>query len=75
MTERLRVVVVDDHELFRKGVIGELGSDLEVVGEAGTVVEAVRVVRDTLPDVVLLDVHLPDGGAQRRCGRSGSPQD
>lgn len=64
MTERLRVVVVDDHELFRKGVIGELGSDLEVVGEAGTVVEAVRVVRDTLPDVVLLDVHLPDGGGQ-----------
>jgi len=64
VTERLRVVVVDDHELFRKGVIGELGSDLEVVGEAGTVVEAVRVVRDTLPDVVLLDVHLPDGGGQ-----------
>lgn len=64
MAERLRVVVVDDHELFRKGVIGELGSDLEVVGEAGTVAEAVRVVRDTLPDVVLLDVHLPDGGGQ-----------
>ena len=60
----LRVVVVDDHELFRRGVVAELGESLEVVGEAGTVADAVEVIRAERPDVVLLDVHLPDGGGQ-----------
>lgn len=59
-----RVVVVDDHELFRRGVVAEVGARLDVVGEAGTVAEAIEVIRATLPDVVLLDVHLPDGGGR-----------
>jgi DNA-binding NarL/FixJ family response regulator len=56
------VVLVDDHRLVRSGVRAELAPDLEVVGEAGTVAEAVEVLRETVPDVVLLDVHLPGGG-------------
>jgi len=54
--------VVDDHHLFRAGVRSELAEHHEVVGEAGTVAEALAVIRETSPDVVLLDVHLPDGG-------------
>ncbi len=57
-----RVVLVDDHAMFRSGVRAELGGRVEVVGEAGTPAEAVAVIRQARPDVVLLDVHLPDGG-------------
>ena len=57
-----RVVIVDDHELFRDGVRSRLGGEVEIVGEAGTVDEALRVIRAEQPDVVLLDVHMPDGG-------------
>ena len=57
----LRVVLVDDHRLVRTGVRAELASDLQVVGEAEDVPEAIEVVRCTRPDVVLLDVHLPGG--------------
>ncbi len=57
-----RVVLVDDHGLFRAGVRTELGKTVEIVGEAATVAEAVPLIRDLDPDVVLLDVHLPDGG-------------
>ncbi|HLS26812.1 MAG TPA: response regulator transcription factor [Beutenbergiaceae bacterium] len=57
----LRVVLVDDHRLVRTGVRAELASDLQVVGEAEDVPEAIEVVRRTRPDVVLLDVHLPGG--------------
>ncbi|MBA3808959.1 MAG: response regulator transcription factor [Solirubrobacterales bacterium] len=57
-----RVVIVDDHHLFRSGVRAELGGQLEVVGDAGSVEEAVAVIREQRPDVVLLDVHMPDGG-------------
>lgn len=60
----IRVVLVDDHELFRAGVRGELGSAVEIVGEAGSVAEAVPLIRELDPDVVLLDVHLPDGGGE-----------
>lgn len=55
------MVVVDDHALFRAGVIAELGRHVEVVGEAGDVDAAVATVLATDPDVVLLDVHLPGG--------------
>jgi DNA-binding NarL/FixJ family response regulator len=58
----VRVVLVDDHQLVRSGVRAELGGAVEVVGEAGDVDEAVHVITDTKPDVVLLDVHMPGGG-------------
>jgi DNA-binding NarL/FixJ family response regulator len=58
----VRVVLVDDHRLVRSGVRAELGPEVDVVGEAADVDEAVRVITDTKPDVVLLDVHLPGGG-------------
>ncbi len=58
----LRVVLVDDHRLFRAGVRSELGEAVEVVGEAETVSEAVRLILALQPDVVLLDVHMPEGG-------------
>jgi DNA-binding NarL/FixJ family response regulator len=56
-----RVVLVDDHALFLAGVRAELGNAVEVVGEAGTVADAVPLITELDPDVVLLDVHLPDG--------------
>ena len=56
-----RVVVVDDHALFRSGVRAELEGRVEIVGDAASVADAVRVIAETEPDVVLLDVHLPDG--------------
>jgi DNA-binding NarL/FixJ family response regulator len=58
----VRVVIVDDHRLFRSGVRTELGDSVEVVGEAEDVASAVAVITETIPDVVLLDVHLPGGG-------------
>ncbi|HEX6470015.1 MAG TPA: response regulator transcription factor [Streptosporangiaceae bacterium] len=57
-----RVVLVDDHQMFRTGVKAELGPGIEVVGEAGDVDSAVDVIKSAEPDVVLLDVHLPGGG-------------
>jgi DNA-binding NarL/FixJ family response regulator len=61
----VRVFLVDDHALFRAGVRAELDSitdEIEVVGEAGSVGEAVAGIGHHRPDVVLLDVHMPDGG-------------
>ena len=58
---RWRVVLVDDHGLFLAGVRSQLGDSVEVVGEAGTVADAVPLIKQLDPDVVLLDVHLPDG--------------
>jgi DNA-binding NarL/FixJ family response regulator len=59
---RIRIVIVDDHRLFRAGVRAELGDEIDVVGEAEDVASAVAVIAETAPDVVLLDVHLPGGG-------------
>jgi DNA-binding NarL/FixJ family response regulator len=58
----MRLVVVDDHHLFRAGVRAELTPHHDVVGEAATPAEALAVIAETRPDVVLLDVHLPEGG-------------
>ncbi len=57
-----RVVLVDDHELFRAGVRAELDGLVDVVGDAAAVADAVALIREQAPDVVLLDVHMPDGG-------------
>ena len=57
----VRVVVVDDHALFRAGVIAELGNRVDVVGQAADVEGAIAVIGQTRPQVVLLDVHLPGG--------------
>jgi DNA-binding NarL/FixJ family response regulator len=56
------VFLVDDHAMFRAGVKAELGDRVDVVGEAGAPAEAVAAIRRLQPDVVLLDVHMPDGG-------------
>ena len=58
----LRVVIVDDHAMFRAGVRHEIGPHCEVVGEGEDVASAVAAIVRTAPDVVLLDVHLPGGG-------------
>jgi DNA-binding NarL/FixJ family response regulator len=57
-----RVVLVDDHAMFRSGVRAELGNRVDVVAEAGTVADAIAAITGARPDVVLLDVHMPDGG-------------
>jgi len=75
---RLRVFIVDDHELFRSGVRHELAGlgATQVVGEAGDVAGAVEQIRRLAPDVVLVDVHMPDGGGPEiiRQVRSTNPE-
>ncbi len=64
-----RVFLVDDHEIVRRGVaeLIDRESDLEVVGEAGTVRQAIGRISATRPDVVVLDVRLPDGSGIDLC--------
>jgi DNA-binding NarL/FixJ family response regulator len=64
VTTPIRVVLVEDHRLFRAGVRSELDDTIEVAGEAASVADAIPLVRHLDPDVVLLDVHLPDGTGQ-----------
>jgi len=64
----IRVFIVDDHALFRSGVRAELGAGLEIVGDAGTVDEAIRGILAVAPDVVLVDVHMPGGGGRAIIG-------
>jgi DNA-binding NarL/FixJ family response regulator len=73
-----RVLIVDDHAMFRAGVRSELGTSVDVVGEAADVDEAIAAVVQHRPDVVLLDVHLPGGGGaevMRRLSTSMSSAD
>ncbi|MEF3402577.1 response regulator transcription factor [Agromyces sp. CCNWLW203] len=72
MAERVRVVIVDDHSIFRSGLKADLDDTIEVVGEAHDVESAVAVVTDAAPDVVLLDVHLP--GVAVPAGTSGGAE-
>lgn len=58
---RVRVVIVDDHTIFRSGLKADLDDRMDVVGEAGTVEQAIAVIAGARPEVVLLDVHLPGG--------------
>jgi DNA-binding NarL/FixJ family response regulator len=66
-----RVLIVDDHRLFRSGVRAELEPLLEIAGEAGAVDEAVEAIAEHGPEVVLLDVHMPDGGGVEVIRRAG----
>jgi DNA-binding NarL/FixJ family response regulator len=64
VSDRIKVFLVDDHRLFLSGVKSELRDRFEIVGDAQDVAGAIRSIRDAKPDVVLLDVHLPDGGGR-----------
>lgn len=72
----IRVFLVDDHEVVRRGVAGLISdeADLEVVGEAGTVAEAVARIEAVRPDVAVLDVRLPDGNGIELCRELRSRQ-
>jgi DNA-binding NarL/FixJ family response regulator len=59
---RPRIFLVEDHAVFRAGVRAELGDAVEVVGEADEVEAAIELINERIPEVVLLDVHLPGGG-------------
>jgi len=66
MVELIRIVVADDHPLFREGVITSLrtAKDIEIVGQAADADGAVRIVREHVPEVALLDVTMPGGGLE-----------
>jgi DNA-binding NarL/FixJ family response regulator len=70
----VRVFVVDDHQLFLAGVRAELGSAFEIVGQAEDVESAVRGILGAKPDVVLVDVHMPDGGGAAVVERVGAAE-
>ena len=61
---RPRLFLVEDHAVFRAGVRAELGDAVDVVGEADEVAAAIELINERVPDVVLLDVHLPGGGGR-----------
>jgi DNA-binding NarL/FixJ family response regulator len=69
MTEKLRVMLVDDHEVVRQGLrsLLELEEDLEVVAEAGNGNEAVSVARSAHPNVIVMDIRMPDGSGVEAC--------
>jgi NarL family two-component system response regulator LiaR len=77
LTTRIRVMIVDDHLMVRRGMATFLGAaqDLELVGEAATGREAVRLCAEIRPDVVLMDLKLPelDGVAATRAIREANP--
>ena len=64
MKQRLKVYVVDDHAMFRSGIRSEIADRVWIAGDAGTVADAVQGIVEAKPQVVLLDVHLPDGGGR-----------
>lgn len=66
MADRIQLVIADDHTLFREGLASIIGGneDFEVVGQAGTMQEAVQLARDLLPDIILLDIYMPGGGLE-----------
>ena len=77
MTAKIRAFLVDDHELVRRGLRDLLGTaeDIEVVGEASSVSEALVAITAAVPDVAILDVRLPDGNGVELCReiRSATP--
>jgi len=67
----VRVVIADDHPIWRSGVRNDLGENFEVVGEAGDGDEAVEVIRKTEPDLVLCDLNMPNGGGLKVASECG----
>jgi DNA-binding NarL/FixJ family response regulator len=66
MSDKIHIVIADDHTLFREGLAGIISGteDFEVVGQGGTMQEAVQLARDLLPDIILLDIDMPGGGLE-----------
>jgi RNA polymerase sigma factor (sigma-70 family) len=66
MSDKIHVLIADDHTLFREGLAGIISGneDFEVVGQAGTMQEAVQLARDLLPDIILLDIDMPGDGLE-----------
>ena len=64
--DKMHLVIVDDHPLFREGVVAILGTetDMEIVGQGETADDAIRLSRDLLPDILILDISIPGGGLQ-----------
>jgi len=64
MSDNIRIVIVDDHPLFREGVANTLRveRDTEIVGQGDSAEEAIRLACDLLPDIILLDIDIPGGG-------------
>ena len=62
MSTQPRVFLVDDHELIRSGIRSEISGSVEIVGESDEVAVGIDMIVERLPDVVLLDVHMPHGG-------------
>lgn len=64
VSDKIRVVIVDDHPLFREGVANTLQArpEMEIIGQGATAQDALRLARDLLPDIVLLDIAMPGGG-------------
>ena len=68
-TDKLKILIVDNHDIVRKGLamLVSRQDDLSVVAEAGTVAEAVEKTRASNPDVVVMDIRLPDGSGIEAC--------
>lgn len=64
MTEKIQIVVIDDHPLFREGVVNTLRAeqDFQIIAEGTTAAEAVKLAGEHLPDLLLLDINIPGGG-------------
>ena len=72
-TGPVRVVIADDHQIWRSGVRSDLGSNFHVVGEAADADEAISVIASTKPDLVICDLNMPGGGGikvARECGEN-----
>ena len=67
----VRVVIADDHQIWRSGVRSDLGENFHVIGEAADADEAIEVIRRSKPDLVICDLNMPNGGGikvARECG-------
>ncbi len=73
--DAVRVVIADDHQIWRSGVRSDLGSNFHVIGEAGDADEAIEVIRRTAPQLVICDLNMPNGGGikvAKQCGEETS---